>query len=232
MAWALVGGPVGVALGVGVGAAVIGTKVAIGALSNRAARPEPVKPDALPRPRRGTIQDQFLRRAQSAVAALDGLGRTPGDPWLRNQVEDLGRSSAVALPALGDLAGRVELLDGTLGGLSAQNLPGRLAAAQQSVASSSDARLRAERENAVRALEAQIGAQQRMMTLRETLLARMESAVLGLEGLVASTSEVVAQGSTSVDVDRTRLRLDGLSSDVETLRSGLAEAAAIAQEPY
>lgn len=234
LTWAVVGGPSAALAGTAVGAAVLGTKVAIGAVASRN-DPKSVegRPDRLPDPTPNSIQARLLGRAALAGTKLTKLVGNVGDPWLRGQLGDLGVEAGRAVPALRDLAGRIEMLDRSLADLGAQDVPRQLARARVRVDevvgdSVQDRALRAERQRLVDALQGQADSQARMRALRETMLTRLESSALELEGLVARASEIVAGSAASIDVDRNRLSLEGLKSDLETLRGGLDAAAAMA----
>jgi hypothetical protein len=64
----------------------------------------------------------------------------------------------------------------------------------------------------------------RLAGARETLLARMQSAVLGLEGLVTRMAELLALHATTDGGSLTATRVAELTSDLEGMRAGLAEA--------
>jgi hypothetical protein len=71
----------------------------------------------------------------------------------------------------------------------------------------------------------QLDVGQRLREAREMLLARMQSAVLGMEGLVARMAELVALHATTVGgAPLTAARVAELTNDLEGLRDGLAEA--------
>jgi hypothetical protein len=70
----------------------------------------------------------------------------------------------------------------------------------------------------------QLDVARRLAEVRETLLARMHSAVLGLEGLVARMAELLALHATTAGGSLTATRLAELTSDLEGMRAGLAEA--------
>jgi hypothetical protein len=84
--------------------------------------------------------------------------------------------------------------------------------------------LREERERALRAVDDQLDVGRRLAAARETLLARMQSAVLGLEGLVARMAELLALHATTAGASITATRVAELTSDLEGMRAGLAEA--------
>jgi len=84
--------------------------------------------------------------------------------------------------------------------------------------------LRDERERARKAVADQLDVARRLAEARETLLARLQSAVLGLEGLVARMAELLALHATTEGASLTAARVVELTNDLEGMRAGLAEA--------
>jgi hypothetical protein len=76
----------------------------------------------------------------------------------------------------------------------------------------------------MRAVGDQLDVARRLTDARETLLARMQSAVLGLEGLVARMAELLALHATTAGGTLTATRVAELTSDLDGMRAGLAEA--------
>jgi hypothetical protein len=218
-----------VALGVGLGALVLGVKAVAGSFSNRpkqhgSSAAAKVRPDSLPRPTPGSAQANLVKRSRDASRRLEVLTRTPGDPWLRGQVDTVDDEARAAASALADLAGRVELIDQSLAGLNLGWLAAEDARTRSALDAATDQRLIGELQLSLAALADQRTAADRMALARSTLLARMNAATLGLEGLVARVSELVAVGTTNVDPDRSRAVLDRLTGDLDSLRAGISEA--------
>ncbi len=88
-------------VGLGIGAAVLGAKVAMGAGTSRPRRALDaggvVRPDDLPKPDPGSSAGRLLARGQVAVARITQLSEAPGDPWLRDQVSDVDDEAEQAL---------------------------------------------------------------------------------------------------------------------------------------
>ncbi len=221
--------PVAAAAGVGVG--VLGTKVLVG-LARGEPRPAGRQPaataDTLPVPHPHSPAGLLLARAEDAVSRLRHLAATPGDPWLRAQVSDVDDEAATALDALRQIGGRVTLVEGSISAGDQRRLTESRSRLTHAMQSTTDPRLRAEQQRGVAAINQQLEISARLDTLRQTLLARMENAVLGLEGLAARMGEVVALGPTAVDHDRAGDLVDSLAVELESLRGGLAEARALA----
>src|SRR5215218_9787864 len=99
LAWAVVPlGAVALPVGLGVAAAVYGVKVGAGLLSRSRPSPEP-EPQLRP-PRRGSIAEQWLTRAQQADRSLADLVRTTGSPTVRDQLGPVRDGAAEALTTL------------------------------------------------------------------------------------------------------------------------------------
>ena len=217
-----------------IGAAVLGTKVAVGAASRRGrgdAGQDGDRPDELPAPAPGSAAAVLLARGDAAVGRLRQLSEAPGDPWLRAQVTDVDDEAEQALTALRIVGGRVTLVEQSMAGSDLRRLDAEAARLSQAAAAAVDARLRAEQERGLAAVQTQREVAVRLGTLRETLLARMEAAVLGLEGLAARMGEVVALGATAIEHDRARDLVDSLTGELDTVRAGLDEASRLAELP-
>ncbi len=159
------------------------------------------------------------------------LSDAPGDPWLRSQVADVDDESAQAVVALREVAGRVTLVEQSMAGSDVRRLDAEAARLQASAAAAADPRVKAETERALAAVAQQREVGVRLATLRETLLARMETAVLGLEGLAARMGEVVALGATAIEHDRAAELVTSLTGELESMRAGLDEARDLADRP-
>lgn len=219
--------PVAVPVGLVIGAAVLGTKVAIGAARGRRPKAEQVREDELPEPHPGSPAGRLLSRGEAAVGRIEQLSRTPGDPWLRSQVDRIDDDSVQAMGALRQLAGRVTLVEQSIVAGDPRRVLAERSRLAGELASTRDPRLAEEQRRGIAAMDQQLEVTARLDTLRQTLLTRMETAVLGMEGLAARMSEVVALGPTAVDHDRAADLIGGLTVELDTLRGGLDEASAM-----
>lgn len=223
-------------VGIAIGAAVLGTKVLLGSSSakrreQRRIAGESPRPDTLPLPPPGSPAAALIARADAAVGRITTLSDAPGDPWLRSQVADVDDESAQAVVALREVAGRVTLVEQSMAGSDVRRLDAEAARLQASAAAAADPRVKAETERAMAAVAQQREVGIRLATLRETLLARMETAVLGLEGLAARMGEVVALGATAIEHDRAAELVTSLTGELESMRAGLDEARDLADRP-
>ena len=92
-----------------------------------------------------------------------------------------------------------------------------------------DPALQQERRRAAEAMQNQIDSIDRLIRLRETLLTRMQTAVVGLEGLGSRMGELVALGDDPVAHDRSAEVLGELTTELDNVRTGLAEAEALSR---
>jgi hypothetical protein len=217
---------VGVPVGLGIAGVVYAVRVGLGALTDRGPRPAPVAdPDPrLPTPPRGSAAERWLRRAEAAVGTLHRQTGSPRDPILRAQIGDVDDQAAGALADLRRFAGQVTLVEQTMADIPVDRLRQEYGAIERALRGLPAGPLREERERALGAVGDQLGVARRLAEARETLLARMQSAVLGLEGLVARMAELLALHATTDGGSFTATRVAELTTDLEGMRAGLAEA--------
>lgn len=223
-------GPLAIPVGLGIGAAVLGTKVALGVRGSENSRTRD-RTAKLPTPPKGSIQATLLARAESAQRRIETLAETPGDDaWLQDKVgrvDDEVRD--VVDKRLADLAGRVTVVDASLLSARPQVLREEHARMSAAADAETDPALQQERRRAAEAMQNQIDSIDRLIRLRETLLTRMQTAVVGLEGLGSRMGELVALGDDPVAHDRSAEVLGELTTELDNVRTGLAEAEALSR---
>jgi hypothetical protein len=225
LAWAVAStSAASVPLGIGVAAAVYGAKVLAGVLARRTDRPRPsAGPAPLPAPRRGSPAEHWLTRAQGAVRSLTELVDSPASALDRDRLTPVRDEAAQTVATMRRFAGQVTAVEGALGRVPTGRLDADRARLAEAVRYARTEDLRAERRRALDSVEQQLAVAQRLSDARDTILARMQATALGLEGLVARTAELLALPASS-GVDTTADRIAELSSELEGLRAGLAEA--------
>jgi hypothetical protein len=217
-------------LAVVVTAVVFGTKVAVGAVLGRPAAALPGRnSDALPAPPRNSQAASLVARAADARTRMAGLAQLPGDPWLRSEVGRMDDGADDVVVSMRDLAGRVTLADQLLRSANGEALMADRAALVAQLEQTSDATLVAERQRTLAALDEQLTGLNRLVGLRDQLLARMQTAALGMETIATRMGEVVTLGTAAMEQDRATEIIGDASSDLEALRTGLAQAQQLAR---
>lgn len=216
-----------IAVGVGIGAAVYGVKVAAGLMAHRDRRD--AGPGDLRRPRQGSPADVWLRRAERTVRTLHDQTESPRDAAVRSQVGDIDDQAATVLDALRRLAAQATAVEDAQHSI---NVP-RLAAERDRILSTGagpvSEQMRAEQQRSLEAIEAQLQVAGRLDEARSILLAKMQSTAIGLEGLVARLAEVLALSATAGGIDTAHGQISELDGELDGLRSGLAETEEISR---
>ena len=231
MAWAVLGtavaGPVAVAAGVGVGAAVLGAKAVTGALLARGdrRRDAPVQE----RPPRGTPAGAWFAQAEAAVRALDEMARSAPAGPTGTAVRSAAEDADDALLALGRVGAQVTAVEQALARVEDPRLDGELHRLTRLVEQAPTRELRAEVERSAAAVRDRVQVRDRLRGTRDTLLARMQSVTLGLEGLVARLAEVLAMAATTGGSDDAARDLAAIADELDGLRAGLAESEAVSR---
>jgi hypothetical protein len=127
-----------------------------------------------------------------------------------------------ALSSLQRLAGQVSAVRLAMSRIDPRRLQyerDRLTADEQA---GLDPAVLAERQRSLASVRNQLDTYQRLAVAIATLLARLESGTLGIEGLVARLAEVVALSETT-GVGADLSQVDELAQELEGLRAGLVE---------
>ncbi len=211
----------GLVVGVAIGAAVYGVKVATGVLLGEGAGRTTSAPVRLPRPPDGTAAAFWLARAERAVQQLDDMAT--GTPL---SATDLATARAAAeadavLQTMRRLGGQTVAVAGALNRADGVDLEGevaRLRAAAERSPADSPARRSAD------AVADRLAVRDRLRATQQQLADRLQSSALGLEGLVARVAEVRATAAAVGQLDPSPADLASLTSEVEGLRQGLQDA--------
>ena len=218
----------GLLVGAGVAAAVYGVKVVAGSAFGGGSG---AAPDALParRPADGTPAAFWLGRAERAVKQLDdmahdvGHGGSPTDLATSHAAEEADQ----VLVGLRRLGGQAVALAEALARVDGADLEGQataLRAAADRSPGDDSARRSAD------AVADRLAVRDRLRAATAALEGRLQSSALGLESLVARVAEVRATAAAVGEVDPTADDLAALTSEVEGLRVGLADAEKATQQ--
>ncbi len=232
LGWAVLAGtlgPAAVPVGLGIGAAVLATKVALGAAGDTRRAIEAPR-DRLPLAPPGSRQYTLLDRSRAAVRRMEDLVDRPSDPWIAGEVSAVLAQSHLVVEAVDEMSGRVTLLDSSIAAARPEALAHEMTLLQERIRATTDADVRRERQRALSALDAQADSIDRLLRRRDAALAQMQTSTVGLEGLAARTGELVALGPAALDTQEASRIVADLTQSLDTVRAGVDEARTILRD--
>jgi hypothetical protein len=183
-------------------------------------------PAARPRLPAGSEAAGWLVRAERAVDAIGRIGPGGASPLAERfvQTREGARDTLVLIHRL---ATHELVVSQVVAGIDPRTAD-ELRRLEDERAVASTVEMKEEIGRAVEAVRDQIAARDRLISTDRTLLARMRTAALGLEGLVARLGEiaVLAQGGANATANA---RVSELADELEALRAGLTEADSLAR---
>ena len=222
LAWAV---GVSFAAAVGIGAAVLVVKLAADALTpGRGSSSR-----ALQRPPRNSPAGLLLARAEIAVRSIRDQAETVAPGPAHEQLTAAVSGAQSALDGMRRLAAQAAIMDAALQRIDRSALQAEAQRLEAADSGNNPAELQDETKRSVAAVREQIAVADRLSAARESLLARAQTATLGLEGLVARVVEVVALTATAGGVDTVSSKIGDLANELEGLRAGLAETEALSK---
>jgi hypothetical protein len=214
-----------VALGIGIGAAVYGVKVAVGALTGSNADTE-LPPPA--RPRYGTPAFDWLKRAEAATRSLEDMARHAGSVTATDvAVKHAADEARGVLTDMQRLGGQAAAVMAAMGRVDAPGLDEEAARLQ---AAASQAPGDASAQASFQASRDRLAVRDRLQQAGQALDGRLQASALGLEGLVARVAELSATANTVGQVDPTPQDLAQLTTELDGLRLGLADVEQVARK--
>lgn len=227
LVWALIPGVVlSLLLGVLVAAVIYGGKVAATTLIDRNARNavSARSADDMPMPRLGGPAEVWWNRSEKALRSYDELvaGADPGPT--REALESVRDEAADTVGTMRRLAGQVTALEQSMSRIPSPDLQRQHEELTAELARGGDlpADVRTEHERSLQSVDEQLAIYNRLSSARDTLLARMQSTTLGMEGLNARTGEIVAMAASS-GLTGQDSRILELTDQLEGMRAGLLE---------
>lgn len=218
LATAGLGLPVAIGVAAGLGGYAVGT--AVKALTGRHDRGREAGPSAPVLPPPGTDARALYERARAAVGELGELAEAQGPGPLRDQAVDVRARAQDALDGIARIAGQTVVLERALARVDEAQVRRDLRRLEQARDHEPSA---ASYEEALAAVRSQLAVAARLGKAQRDACARLLSAVVGLESLVASMAEVVAMAHGSWDGNAGE-RIRELAASLTGLREGLAEA--------
>jgi hypothetical protein len=225
--WALVlgglAGGLGWAAGIpvlaaaGIGAAVLGVKVLAGTAMNRSAHGG--DGPSIPR---GSPEDTWIRRGERAVAQIRREVAAAGPGPFAEECTHVEGQATAALTDVRRLAGQGAGLRQALAQVEAVGLSADEARLSSDLERTTDPEIRGEVQRSLDSIRAQLGVQDRLRQAFDRVMARLQSLVIGLEGLMARLTEVLAIARSRSPLAGAQ-QVEGVARELEALREGLQE---------
>ncbi|MBA3488930.1 MAG: hypothetical protein H0T78_05175 [Longispora sp.] len=221
----------GLPVGLGIAAVVYGVRVSLGALFDRPpAQPTAPASRQLPRPLRGSAADLWLRRAEAAWGSLRKQTESESDSVLKSQIADVDDRAVEVFTDLVRFGGQVTLIEEAAARINAAELHRERDSLRHALSAARPTDVHDEWERSLRSVDEQLAAHQRLIAAREGLLAKMQSTVLGMEGLVVRLAELSTMHAATDVAGDTAAQVRLLTDDLDGLRSGLAAAEAVSRQ--
>jgi hypothetical protein len=215
-----------------IGAAVWGTKAVTAAFTDRGGSGglEAVTPGRPPMVsiKSGSPEAAWVRRAEQATGSFRKLAADAPSGPVSDRAEYMGGQAATTLAGVERLATQASAVTAAMDRVD----PKRLASEEERLRiqrrnATTDA-LRIEIDRSLTSLADQRGVRRRLEEARDTVLARLEATVIGLESLVARLVEVLALVEAAPPLEGAS-KIDGLTEELDGLRKGLAETEALSR---
>ena len=171
----------------------------------------------------GPTELDWMQRADRAVAAFRQLARTSRSEPIGQRCMVIGEQAHATLQLLRRVAGQSATVGRMLQGIDASRLTEEESRLSKELRGAESAAARHEIEISVTLIGEQVSARRRLEQGKAALIARLQSGVLALEGLVTRLAEVVALGQTAGGMDGAGDRVAELADELEGLRAGLSE---------
>lgn len=226
----IAGGVAGIGLGMaapvalGIGAAVYGVKVAVGALTGaeeHAQLPEPA------RPKYGTPAFAWLKRAEEASRSLDDMGRRAGTSATDEATRSAAAEARGILDDMRRLGGQSAAVMQAMARVDSSGLDAEAAHLRQVADARPDD---ASAQASWRAVADRLAVRDRLQAAGLALDGRLQASALGLEGLVARVAELAATANTVGELDPTPQDLAEITTQLDGLRLGLADVEQVARK--
>jgi hypothetical protein len=171
----------------------------------------------------GPVEIGWMQRADRAVAAFRQLARSSRSEPIGQRCMVIGEQARATLQLLRRVAGQSSTVGRMLQGIDGTRLKEEESRLSKERAGAESDAARHEIEISLSLVAEQLGARRRLEQGRAALVARLQSGVLALEGLVPRLAEVVALGQTAGGMDGAGDRVAELADELEGLRAGLSE---------
>ncbi len=229
---AVPGEPAALVVGVGVGVVAYGAKVGGSALIARTKPDSTMAPIEGPRPKRGSPAEVWLGRAQNANRKMDSLIASASDSYLKDQLDSVAIQTSGTLETIGRLSRQVAAVEQGLDRIPLTRLTEQQSRLQVEANRGLIDESSIETSNSLRSVNEQLDSFQRLRAARDGLVARMESATVGLESINSHIAELIAMSATSVSVQDLSGEgtIEALNQELSDIRAGLEESESYTRE--
>jgi hypothetical protein len=182
----------------------------------------PARSDPRPKLAAGSAAETWLSRAERAVFAMRRI-QPARESGLAERFAETRAGAEETLVLIRRLAVHETAVSGLLTGIDEPRVRDEHTRLEAEQATASSVEMREEIGRALVGLRDQQAARGRLSSTDQTLIARMRTAAIGLEGLVARLSEiaVLAHGGAEATA---HARVAELADELDALRAGLTEA--------
>ncbi|MCU1593212.1 MAG: hypothetical protein JWO12_604 [Frankiales bacterium] len=225
----LAGGLAGVGLAVptaaavGIGAAVYGVKVLLSAAYGPSEEEKNDRRALAPaaKPAYGTPAAIWLKRAETAVKSLDELAKGAAVTATDVAASHAAEEADAILTTMRRLGGQSVAVSKALAQAESKGLDQEALALRQAANAHPDD---ASAQQSASAVADRVAVRDRLRKVQASLDGRLQSSALGLEGLLARVAELQATAASAGEIDPSASDLASLTTEVEGLRVGLADA--------
>ena len=173
------------------------------------------------RPAPGTPEAMLIARAEAAVVSIRRLRASAGSGAVAYRCTVIAGQADDAVAILRRLAYQSGVVSRLAARTDLAELRRTNASTRHQLSVLDEGPARQQVEYAMRSLTAVLAAAERLETTSRELFGRIETATLGLEGLVARVAEVVAMSEFGSGLAAPRV--DELAAELDTLRAALVE---------
>ena len=172
--------------------------------------------------------ERWIRRADSAVAAIARSVQWLGDGALKESLANIAHQAFDVLDELRGLAAQASTARTAIRQLDANKLSADLARLTAHLEDGEDAEVEHDLRRSVESVREQLGVHRRLEDARKVLQVRIESGALGLQQLAAQVAEMSALATPDATVTQ-GVRIDELNLQLESLRAGLSIAGSVSR---
>jgi hypothetical protein len=167
----------------------------------------------------------WLLRSEQAVQAINRLAQSAPEGPVADRCRSIAANAALSIAEIRRIAGRASQIGAMLERIDSTRLATEGARLEADLASSHTALVGTELKRAMESVRAQQAVHERLSAAAAAALARVQSASIGLDGLVARMAEIVALADAgSPAAGMAAGHLGELALEMEALRAGLAES--------